>query len=110
MLFADDLVLCEETKEEAEQQLKVWRNAMESQGLRVGRNRELGNFGIRVQTNNGQQELQTVSKFKYLSSIIDAEGGVETELTGVVCDKNVPLKLKYQLYKTAIKPTLCYVR
>ena len=37
MLFADDLVLCEEMKEEAEQQLEVWRNAMESRGLRVGR-------------------------------------------------------------------------
>ena len=35
MLFADDLVLCEEMKEEAEQQLDVWRNAVESRGLRV---------------------------------------------------------------------------
>ena len=37
MLFAGDLALCEETKGEAEQQLDVWRNFIESRGLRVSR-------------------------------------------------------------------------
>ena len=37
MLFADDLVLCESTREEAEEQLEVWRNAIENKGLRVSR-------------------------------------------------------------------------
>ena len=44
MLFADDLVLCEETKEEAEQQLEVWINAMKSRGLRVGRKQSTWNI------------------------------------------------------------------
>ena len=39
MLFADDLVLCENTREEAEEQLELWRNAIEKKGLRVSRNK-----------------------------------------------------------------------
>ena len=35
LLFADDLVLCENTREEAEEQLELWRNAIENKGLRV---------------------------------------------------------------------------
>ena len=33
MLFADALVLCENTREEAEEQLELWRNAIENNGL-----------------------------------------------------------------------------
>ena len=126
ILFADDLELCEETKGEAEQQLEVWRNAMESRGLRASQQKTeyLAPLTSEWRLTMDNRELPTVSKFKYLGSTVDAEGGVETnfksrvrpawnkwrELTGVVCDKKVPLKLKHQLYKTAIKPTLCYVR
>ena len=38
MLFADDLLLCENTREEAEEQLELWRNAIEN-GLRAGTRR-----------------------------------------------------------------------
>ena len=38
MLYADDLELCENTREEAEKQLELWRNAIETKGLRVSRN------------------------------------------------------------------------
>ena len=40
MLFADDLVLCENTREEAEEQLELWRNAIENKGLRVSRSKK----------------------------------------------------------------------
>ena len=30
------------------------------------------------------------------------------QLTGVLCDKNVPIKLKDKVYKTVIKPTMTY--
>ena len=33
------VVLCENTREEAEEQLELWRNAIENKGLRVGRNK-----------------------------------------------------------------------
>ena len=37
MMFADDVVLCMETKEEVEELLESWRRALEDQGLQVGR-------------------------------------------------------------------------
>ena len=37
MLFADDIVICEETKEEVEQRLECWRFASERKGMKVSR-------------------------------------------------------------------------
>ena len=56
MMLADDLVLCEETTEETDQQLEVRRNAVENRGMSVSRqkNRILGTFVVRVQTKPGQ--------------------------------------------------------
>ena len=39
MLFADDLVICENTHEQAEDQLELWRKAIENKGLRVSRSK-----------------------------------------------------------------------
>ena len=35
MIFVEDLVLCENTREEAEEQIELWRKAIENMGLRV---------------------------------------------------------------------------
>ena len=56
----------------------------------------------------GDDKLNTVTTFKYLGSIFDSNGGVERDinnrvilawmkwkqLTGVLCDKKVHIKLK----------------
>ena len=39
MLFADDIVICEETKEEAERKLECWRYAFERRGMKVSRSK-----------------------------------------------------------------------
>ena len=54
--------------------------------------------------------------------MFDAEGGTTTdcknrvrlawnkwrEVTGVICDKKVPVKLKHKIYKTVMRPTVTY--
>ncbi|KAI0211406.1 hypothetical protein LSAT2_003760 [Lamellibrachia satsuma] len=52
-------------KEEAQQQLDVWRNAMESQGLRVSQQKTeyLAPLASELRITIYNQELPTVSKF-----------------------------------------------
>ena len=66
--------------------------------------------------------LPTVQSFKYLGSTIDRGGGASKdvenrvtkawskwrELSGVICDKKIPTKLKLLVYQTVIRPTLLY--
>ena len=70
----------------------------------------------------GGGPIQTVKVFKYLGSLFAAEGGSETdvnnrvkvawatwrEVSGVVCDKKMPIKLKDKIYKTIVKPAVIY--
>ena len=36
MLFDDDIVICEETREEVERRLESWKYALERRGMKVG--------------------------------------------------------------------------
>ena len=65
MLFADDLVLGENTREEAEEQLELWRNAIENKGLRVSRNKTeyLPSSSSHDQVKLGGEELKNVTTF-----------------------------------------------
>ena len=35
ILFADDIVICEETKEKVEQRIECWRYALERRGIKI---------------------------------------------------------------------------
>ena len=39
MLFADDIVICEETREEVEQKIECWRYELERKGMKVNRSK-----------------------------------------------------------------------
>ena len=39
MLFADDIVICEKTREEVEQRLECWRYALKRRGIKVNRSK-----------------------------------------------------------------------
>ena len=39
MLFADDIVLCEKTREQLEGKLEEWRKALEGRGMKISRSK-----------------------------------------------------------------------
>ncbi|XP_046862544.1 uncharacterized protein LOC124456042 [Xenia sp. Carnegie-2017] len=128
MLFADDLVLCDEKREHLEGRLEDWRRILEDVGLKVSRAKTeylppigcIGNIKLREYTGPGNTDLPKCETFKYLGTTI--HGGCKTEvelrisqawnkwreLTGVLCDKKMPKKLKILIYKTVIRPVLLY--
>ena len=130
MLFANDLVVCDESRERTEERLENWRGCLEEAGLKVSRAKpeHLPPPGIRQPIRmkeyegDGLTDLPSVTTFKYLGTTIDQEGGCEKEvakriekawnrwreLTGVLCDKKIPTKLKVLLYKTSVRPILMY--
>ena len=73
MLFADDIVICSETKQQAEDNLERWRYALERRGMKVSRSKTeymclngSGNEKICLQ----KEELKKVNEFKYLRTTI----------------------------------------
>ncbi|XP_074342104.1 uncharacterized protein LOC141679522 [Apium graveolens] len=100
MLFADDIVIINETKSE------------------INENHELEEEGVDIRI--GEHLLVPKESFKYLGSMIHKDGKIDVSVThriqsgllkwrdasGVLCDKKIPLKLKGRFYRMAIRPAL----
>ena len=126
MMFADDIVICEKSKEQAEETLEKWRNALEKRGMRVSRakteymslNGAANGSSIRMQDGL----LPRVKEFKYLGATIqeDGEYGREVKMrvkagwngwrkmSGIMCDRRMSARLKGRMYNSAIRPALLY--
>ncbi|KAK9161059.1 hypothetical protein Syun_007400 [Stephania yunnanensis] len=72
--------------------------------------------------NLGEVEVPKVNHFGYLGSIIQNDSNIENDVTHriqagwkkwrsatwVICDRNVPNKLKGKFYRIAIRPAMFY--
>ena len=92
MLFADDIVICEETREEVEQKLECWRYALQRRGMKVSR-LKIGylciNGGNDKETVKMEDtKVQRVKKFKYLGSTVQESGSCERKVKRTMKGKN----------------------
>ncbi|KAF3623633.1 putative 60S ribosomal protein L18-1 [Capsicum annuum] len=108
MLFADDVVLTDETREGVNKRLEVWRQTVESKGFRLSRsNTEY----MECKFSDESQEDDVVGNDEIdedVSKRIGA-GWMKWRLaSGVLCDKKVPRKLKDKFYRMEARPAMLY--
>ncbi|KAK3560676.1 hypothetical protein QTP86_014527 [Hemibagrus guttatus] len=78
MMFADDIVICSESREQVEENLERWRFALERRGMKVSRskteymcvNEREGSGTVRLQG----EEVKKVQEFKYSGSTVQSNG------------------------------------
>ena len=120
MLFAD-----EKNHRELEEDLKVWRNALERRGLKVSRSKT---EYLRVGGVNDGEELKLQEKvkrtksFKYLGSTVSSDGRCEGEVrrriqagwmswrkvSGVLCNRKLLAMVKGKMYKNVVRQAMLY--
>ncbi|KAK3557178.1 hypothetical protein QTP70_024694 [Hemibagrus guttatus] len=126
MMFADDIVICSENREQVEENLDRWRLALEGRGMKVSRskteymcvNEREGSGTVRLQG----KEVKKVQEFKYLGSTVHSNGECGKEVkkrvqagwngwrkvSGVLCDQKISARIKGKVYRTVVRPAMLY--
>ncbi|KAK3517122.1 hypothetical protein QTP86_003959, partial [Hemibagrus guttatus] len=126
MMFADDIVICSESREQVEENLERWRFALERRGMKVSRskteymcvNEREGSGTVRLQG----EEVKKVQEFKYLGSTVQSNGECGKEVkkrvqagwngwrkvSGVLCDQKISARVKGKVYRTVVRPAMLY--
>ena len=126
MLFADDIVLCRQNHRELEEDLEIWRNALERRGLKVSRSKteytRVGGVDDGEELKLQEEKVKKAKNFKYLGSIVSNDGRCEEEVrrriqagwmswrkvSGVLCDRKLSAKVKGKIYKSVVRPAMLY--
>ncbi|KAK3508801.1 hypothetical protein QTP70_008020 [Hemibagrus guttatus] len=126
MMFADDIVICSESREQVEENLERWRFALERRGMKVSGskteymcvNEREGSGTVRLQG----EEVKKVQEFKYLGSTVQSNGECGKEVKkrvqagwngwrkvwGVLCDRKISARIKGKVYRTVVRPAMLY--
>ena len=126
MMFADDIVICSQSKERVEEKLESWRYALERRGMKVNR-RKTEHMCVNERQVNGTVKMQgeevvNVEDFKYLGSTVQSNGECGREvkkrvqagwngwrrMSGVICDRRVRARVKGKVYMVAVRPAMLY--
>ena len=126
MLYADDLAVVMDSKEELQMALSEWKELFERHGLRmsldktevvsVGKDREELNITL------GGEAIKQVESFVYLGGAICGDGRSEVEVRrriqsgalawknveGVMADRRISRKLKGKVLATCVTPACLY--
>ncbi|VFR03540.1 unnamed protein product, partial [Cuscuta campestris] len=116
MLFADDIVLIDDTREGLNDKLELWRLALETKGFRISRNKT-EYMECRFSGRDTESEVEVkidshlvpkVDRFRYLGSRIQADGELDADVghrvgvawakwrlaSGVLCDPKISPRMK----------------
>ena len=103
MMFADDIVICSESKEWLEQKLESWRYALERRGMKVNRRKTeymcVNERQVKGTVKMQGEEVAKVEDFKYLGSTVQSNGE---------CGRRVSARVKGKVYRVAVRPAMLY--
>ncbi|GKA21145.1 retrovirus-related pol polyprotein LINE-1 [Tanacetum coccineum] len=103
LIFANDIVLVLDTPDGLNGRLEQWREMLEEKGLRVSREKtEYMRCDFNMNEKDQNKEADDVTHR------IQAGWLKWRAATGILCDKNVPLKLKGKFYRVVIRPSMLY--
>ena len=126
MLFADDIVICEETREEVERRLESWKYALDRREMKVSRSKTEylsingGNNDETVKMED--TKVPRVKEFKYLESMVQESGDCErevkkrvqagwngwTRVSRVIYNRRLPARVKGKVYSSVVRPAMVY--
>ena len=109
-----------------ERRLESWKYALERRGMKVSRSKTEylcingGNDDETVKMEDAK--VPRVKEFKYLRSTVQESGGCEREVkkkvqagwngwrrvSGVICDKRLPARVKGKVYRSMVRPAMVY--
>ncbi|XP_048006510.1 uncharacterized protein LOC125241869 [Leguminivora glycinivorella] len=126
-IYADDVAMCTTSREELEDALGDWKRQLEAGGLMLSISKS--QYMVCNKPNQLEdplvidgQQVTRCDEYKYLGTMLHASGNLEgnlqhriaaawlkwREVTGVTCDRRMPVKLKDLVYKSIIRPVLTY--
>jgi hypothetical protein len=99
-----------------------WVHHSQTKSLRAKKINELSHLSIDGDVSLDGQVVSMNDTFRYLRSMLQSEEEIDEDvshkiragwvkwrqISGVLCDKNVPNKLKGKFYRTAIRPAMMY--
>ena len=125
-LFADDIVLSRQNHRELEEDLEIWRNALERRGLKVSGSKteylRVGSVDDGEELKLQGEKVKRAKNFKYLGSTVSSNERCEEEvrrriqagwmswrkMSGILCDRKLSAKVKGKMYKSVVRPTILY--
>ncbi|XP_051788831.1 uncharacterized protein LOC127529414 [Erpetoichthys calabaricus] len=126
MMFADDIVICSDSREQVKETLERWGYALERRGMKVSRNKTeymcVNEREVSGMVSMQGVELVKVDEFKYLGSTVHSNGDCGREVkkrvqagwngwrsvSGVICDRRVSARVEGKVYRTVVRPAVLY--
>ena len=128
-LFADDVVLVDDSMAGVKRKLELWRRTLESKGFRLSRTKtEYMRCSLTTTTHEDEevtldgQEVPEKDNLRYLGSMLQKDGDIDEDVShriktgwmmwrqasSVLYDRRVLQKLKGKFYRTAIRLAMLY--
>lgn len=125
LLFADDVFLASKDREETQTTTQLWKTRLDEYCMRLNTKKTEYLEGG-PQTDGtiiiDNEELKKTEEFRYLGSVISYDGNITSDVrarinaawlkwrqvTGVLCDRRIPDRLKGKFYKMVVRPVALY--